>query len=109
MGYPAFAGVQPSVRKRLVGGEYRKHKRPFLESAIILWTQGHRNGTATFSSFGCVLKKFSKTAIRFLPPFRLWYVYNKRRAAMAKLVAIYKKPVDVEAFEKHYFGTHIPL
>ena len=28
---------------------------------------------------------------------------------MAKLVAIYKKPADVEAFEKHYFGTHIPL
>jgi uncharacterized protein (TIGR02118 family) len=28
---------------------------------------------------------------------------------MAALVAIYKKPVDVEAFEKHYFETHIPL
>ncbi len=28
---------------------------------------------------------------------------------MARLVAIYKKPADVEAFEKHYFGTHIPL
>ena len=28
---------------------------------------------------------------------------------MAKLIAIYKEPVDVEAFEKHYFGTHIPL
>lgn len=28
---------------------------------------------------------------------------------MAGLVAIYKKPADVEAFEKHYFGTHIPL
>lgn len=28
---------------------------------------------------------------------------------MAGLVAIYKKPDDVEAFEKHYFGTHIPL
>jgi uncharacterized protein (TIGR02118 family) len=27
----------------------------------------------------------------------------------AGLVAIYKKPADVEAFEKHYFGTHIPL
>ena len=28
---------------------------------------------------------------------------------MARLVAIYKRPDDVEAFEKHYFGTHIPL
>ena len=28
---------------------------------------------------------------------------------MAALVAIYKKPADVEAFAKHYFGTHIPL
>lgn len=28
---------------------------------------------------------------------------------MAGLVAIYKKPADVEAFEKHYFETHIPL
>lgn len=28
---------------------------------------------------------------------------------MAALVAIYKKPADVEAFEKHYFGTHVPL
>lgn len=28
---------------------------------------------------------------------------------MARLVAVYKKPVDVKAFEKHYFETHIPL
>ena len=28
---------------------------------------------------------------------------------MAGLVAIYKRPPDVEAFEKHYFETHIPL
>jgi uncharacterized protein (TIGR02118 family) len=28
---------------------------------------------------------------------------------MAGLVAIYKKPADVQAFEKHYFGTHIAL
>jgi uncharacterized protein (TIGR02118 family) len=28
---------------------------------------------------------------------------------MARLVAIYKKPADVAAFENHYFGTHIPL
>lgn len=28
---------------------------------------------------------------------------------MARMVVIYKKPADVEAFEKHYFETHIPL
>lgn len=28
---------------------------------------------------------------------------------MAALVAIYKKPADVEAFEKHYFEKHISL
>ncbi len=28
---------------------------------------------------------------------------------MAKMVVIYRKPVDVKAFEKHYFETHIPL
>jgi len=28
---------------------------------------------------------------------------------MAALVAIYKKPADIEAFDEHYFGTHIPL
>jgi len=28
---------------------------------------------------------------------------------MAGLIAIYKKPADVDAFEKHYFETHIPL
>lgn len=28
---------------------------------------------------------------------------------MAGLIAIYKRPDDVEAFEKHYFETHIPL
>lgn len=28
---------------------------------------------------------------------------------MARLVAIYKNPDDIEAFDKHYFGTHIPL
>lgn len=28
---------------------------------------------------------------------------------MAGMVAIYKMPADVEAFDKHYFGTHIPL
>ena len=28
---------------------------------------------------------------------------------MAGLVAIYKRPADVEAFERHYFETHIPL
>lgn len=28
---------------------------------------------------------------------------------MARLVANYKTPADVDAFEKHYFETHIPL
>jgi len=25
------------------------------------------------------------------------------------MVVVYKKTADVEAFEKHYFETHIPL
>ena len=28
---------------------------------------------------------------------------------MARLVAVYKQPIDAKAFEKHYFETHIPL
>lgn len=28
---------------------------------------------------------------------------------MVKLVALYKTPDDVEAFEKHYFEEHMPL
>src|SRR5579885_215622 len=28
---------------------------------------------------------------------------------MVKLMALYKKPVDVAKFEEVYFGTHIPL
>ena len=28
---------------------------------------------------------------------------------MVKLVALYRKPADVEVFEKHYFEIHIPL
>lgn len=28
---------------------------------------------------------------------------------MAKLIAIYKKPKDAAAFDRYYFGTHIPL
>jgi uncharacterized protein (TIGR02118 family) len=28
---------------------------------------------------------------------------------MARMVVIYKKPDDVEAFERHYFEKHIPL
>ena len=28
---------------------------------------------------------------------------------MVKLVALYKKPADVDAFEKHYRETHTPL
>ena len=27
---------------------------------------------------------------------------------MAKLVAMYKKPTDVAAFDAHYFSTHVP-
>jgi uncharacterized protein (TIGR02118 family) len=28
---------------------------------------------------------------------------------MIKLVALYKKPADVEAFEEHYANVHLPL
>lgn len=28
---------------------------------------------------------------------------------MARLIAIYKMPKDTEAFDKHYFETHVPL
>lgn len=28
---------------------------------------------------------------------------------MAKLVALYKKPQDAAAFDRHYFSTHVPL
>ncbi|MBZ9886275.1 EthD family reductase [Mesorhizobium sp. CA10] len=28
---------------------------------------------------------------------------------MAGMVVIYKQPADAEAFDKHYFETHIPL
>ncbi|MCM3289140.1 EthD family reductase [Paenibacillus sp. MER 180] len=28
---------------------------------------------------------------------------------MVKLIAIYRKPEDVEAFNEHYFNTHSPL
>lgn len=28
---------------------------------------------------------------------------------MVKLIALYRKPDDVEAFEKHYFEIHVPL
>jgi uncharacterized protein (TIGR02118 family) len=28
---------------------------------------------------------------------------------MAKLVALYKKPADVTAFDAYYFGTHAPI
>ncbi len=27
----------------------------------------------------------------------------------AKLLALYKKPSDTEAFDEHYFKTHVPL
>ncbi len=28
---------------------------------------------------------------------------------MVKLIALYRKPADIEVFEKHYFEVHIPL
>jgi uncharacterized protein (TIGR02118 family) len=28
---------------------------------------------------------------------------------MARMVVIYRTPKDVEAFDRHYFGVHIPL
>jgi uncharacterized protein (TIGR02118 family) len=28
---------------------------------------------------------------------------------MAKLIALYKKPADVAAFEKYYYSTHVPI
>lgn len=28
---------------------------------------------------------------------------------MARMVVIYRTPKDVEAFDRHYFNTHIPL
>ena|SRR5271157_3058567 len=28
---------------------------------------------------------------------------------MARMVVIYKTPKDAAAFDKHYFGTHVPL
>jgi uncharacterized protein (TIGR02118 family) len=28
---------------------------------------------------------------------------------MAKMIVIYNTPKDVEAFDRHYFGTHVPL
>jgi len=28
---------------------------------------------------------------------------------MAKMIVIYRTPADLDAFERHYFGTHVPL
>src|SRR5438445_11978601 len=28
---------------------------------------------------------------------------------MARMVVIYRTPTDVEAFDRHYFGIHVPL
>jgi uncharacterized protein (TIGR02118 family) len=28
---------------------------------------------------------------------------------MVKLVALYRKPADIEHFDKHYFNSHLPL
>lgn len=30
-------------------------------------------------------------------------------ALMVKLIALYRKPADIELFDKHYFDIHIPL
>jgi uncharacterized protein (TIGR02118 family) len=30
-------------------------------------------------------------------------------STMARMIAIYKTPKDIEAFDKHYFEVHIPL
>jgi uncharacterized protein (TIGR02118 family) len=38
-----------------------------------------------------------------------WREFENGRIEMARLLAIYKTPTDVAAFDKHYFGTHIPL
>jgi uncharacterized protein (TIGR02118 family) len=34
---------------------------------------------------------------------------RRRRPEMAGMVVIYKQPADAEAFDKHYFETHLPL
>lgn len=31
------------------------------------------------------------------------------RTAMARMVVIYRTPRDIEAFDRHYFGIHVPL
>ena len=28
---------------------------------------------------------------------------------MAKLVAMYKKPIDAKAFDDYYYSTHVPI
>jgi len=28
---------------------------------------------------------------------------------MVKMIALYKQPQDIEQFNEHYFGTHVPL
>jgi uncharacterized protein (TIGR02118 family) len=28
---------------------------------------------------------------------------------MAKLIALYKKPIDAMAFDKYYYATHVPI
>ena len=35
--------------------------------------------------------------------------HSFRDLAMIKLIALYKKPADIPAFEKHYYDIHIPL
>jgi uncharacterized protein (TIGR02118 family) len=35
--------------------------------------------------------------------------FFKRRCTVARLVVVYKTPKDTNAFDRHYFETHVPL
>src|SRR5260370_41058794 len=48
------------------------------------------------------------------PTIRCWRIDGNQelqdgRNAMSRLVVIYKTPKDKAAFDKYYFGTHVPL
>lgn len=34
---------------------------------------------------------------------------SEKEKQMVKMTALYKKPADVDAFEKHYWEIHVPL
>jgi uncharacterized protein (TIGR02118 family) len=43
-----------------------------------------------------------------------WLIYNVRQknpaiSDMARMVVIYRNPKDRSAFDRHYFGVHVPL